>query len=262
MRRRGFTLVELLVVIGIIALLMSILLPALNRARESAKRTQCLSNLRQIGLAFGMYTAQNKGNLPHHAASRSAPAPSVNGHRDSDWIYWQQVLPAGVTVHQSNVMSLIAAGGLIPLEVLVCPSDDVTIRPMSPPPAQVFRFSYTVSDRVIMADNLAAVPPFYAKCLNLGRVKDSARKVFMAEEDERTIDDGRYSGIRGDGMSPPSNFLSIRHDRQRLLPDDNTVPSWQANMDRRGNVLFLDFHAEYTPRKQATLLSNGDPFAP
>jgi prepilin-type N-terminal cleavage/methylation domain-containing protein len=63
-RSRGFTLVELLVVIGIIALLISILLPSLNRARESAKRTQCLSNLRSMGQMINMYANQSKGRIP------------------------------------------------------------------------------------------------------------------------------------------------------------------------------------------------------
>jgi prepilin-type N-terminal cleavage/methylation domain-containing protein len=94
----GFTLVELLVVIGIISLLVSVLLPALNKARQQANLIDCESRLRQMGQALGIYVTENNGSLPYgdvrHDPAASTPwenSASDPENQEFSW-YWDFTL--------------------------------------------------------------------------------------------------------------------------------------------------------------------------
>ena len=80
---RGFTIIELLVVIGIIVLMIGLLLPALSKARETSRRTVCMSNLRQIGIGMQTYRDANGGRVPEAQTLPVDPhAPSIMSYLD------------------------------------------------------------------------------------------------------------------------------------------------------------------------------------
>ena len=92
LRTRGFTLVELLVIIAIIAILAGLLLPALTRAKAMAQRTACLSNLRQLGMCWALYHGDNNGSLVE-----SYPGAAITSANPNAWVLGNMQDPSQVT---------------------------------------------------------------------------------------------------------------------------------------------------------------------
>ena len=252
--RCGFTLVELLVVIGIIALLISILLPVLGRARDQANKTACMSNLRQVAIAFMQYANANKEKCPFGARADNPGGLDL----PEDWVHYRQGIN-NEGLWSSAIAPYLGGKGAGLLNVLRCPSDRAEERSS---PGQ---YAYSYSMNMYFEPRPGYSPPEGQPPVRFSTTRRASEKILLAEENERTINDGFWAPGNYVGAPVPGNYeanwvvnwdwLSIRHDNSKKEaepPIAFTGPLQNLpNLNRRGNVCFADGHVDYVGRRFA-----------
>jgi prepilin-type N-terminal cleavage/methylation domain-containing protein/prepilin-type processing-associated H-X9-DG protein len=229
-RRRAFTLIELLVVIAIIAILAAMLLPALAKAKAKASETQCLNNLKQLGLGFQMYCPDNNDNLPGWASSGA-------GFFQDDWIYWRKpaaTMPDGTlaTINKSPIVLATGAGTADTNgSVFLCPMDkSANSRPF-------YNYSYSLDSLannkgMASGHDAAGVYPF-----KLTWVRRPTSKIMLAEE----------AADASKNENPPqstktANFLvDGRWEPHVGQTDGDTIT---MRHQKGGNITFADGHCQ------------------
>jgi prepilin-type N-terminal cleavage/methylation domain-containing protein/prepilin-type processing-associated H-X9-DG protein len=230
----GFTLVELLVVIGIISVLIAMLLPALNKAREQAKKIQCMSNMRQIGQALAMYTNQFNGVIPYYNIGSSFPL--------QERLWYDLLMKSGCL---SGTPSRTSASTLIS-QVLFCPDQTRNQLSAGYPEDDFYRqyngfISYGISlDVCIDYKHWSGTGP-YGKWVKVSQVRHPAETVMVVEANTRAYPENRGSSYAYGSFSTSTS----------------NAQAWPWHENGGCNVLWVDGHVTTVYAPDPTMYTPG-----